>query len=135
MRENSTSRLECISDSNPRPSTFRWSLGDKRTENRLLDLTSVTNRTSGMYTCSVSVTSRGGFTISDGMKSVRIKVQCKIDLYIQYLKSFCLSLVLFTLAWLSMFCFIRFASVPKISTTECDRRRIPHIVLYGLCSP
>ena len=98
MRENSTTRLECMADSNPRPSAFRWIYGDKRTENRILDMTSVTNTTSGMYTCSVSVTSRGGYTISDGMKSVRIRVQCKIDLYIQYLKSFCLSLMLSTLA-------------------------------------
>ena len=133
MRENSTSRLECTAESNPRSSAFRWSYGDKRIENRLLDLRSVTNTTSRRYTCSVLVTSRGGYTISDGMASVRIRVQCKIDFYIQYLKSFCLSLMLSTVAWLSLFCSIRFAPLPKISRTECDRRRRPQIVLYGLC--
>ena len=51
---------------------------EKRTENRLLYLNSVTNRTSGTYQCTVSVTRRGGYTIPDGMASVRIRVQCKI---------------------------------------------------------
>ena len=69
-----------MADSNPRPSAFRWRYGDRRTENRLLDLKSVTNRTSGMYRCTVSVTSKGGYTISDGMASVRIRVQCKINI-------------------------------------------------------
>ena len=82
IKENRTARLECIADSNPRPSVFRWSYGDKKIENgtegRLLNLNSVTNRTSGMHKCTVSVTSRGGYTIPNGIASVRIKVQCKI---------------------------------------------------------
>ena len=77
IKENRTARLKCKADSNPRPSAFRWIYGDKKTENRLLDLNSVTNRTSEIYKCSVSVTSRERYTIPDGMKSVRIRVQCK----------------------------------------------------------
>ena len=79
MKENKTTTLECLSSSNPRAfqKDFSWLKGRRsiKTGNQQLELRAVTNKTTGTYTCKVSVQSIKYGTLQ-GEASVYATVQC-----------------------------------------------------------
>ena len=81
IRENVTSTLECLSSSNPSATAtqFTWLNGGKiiRTRSQQLELGAVTNKTTGTYTCKVSVQSSKYGTLQ-GESSVHVTVQCQL---------------------------------------------------------
>ena len=89
IRENMTSTLKCLSSSNPSadPTHFTWMKGGKiiRTRSQQLELGAVTNKTTGTYTCKVSVNTSKHGTLQ-GEASVHVTIQCQF--FVNHMKFF-----------------------------------------------
>ena len=80
IKEGEDVTLYCSAESNPSPTVNSFTWRDQTgKENRTQNLTiqGVNKNHTGNYTCTVNVTSGGGYGILTGSTKTRITVQCK----------------------------------------------------------
>ena len=80
VREGETVTLTCISRGNPQPNSshYVWTTvggGAVRTQN--LTIVAANKNDTGEYTCTVEVTSKGGYGKLEGSIKTRLTIQCK----------------------------------------------------------